>query len=161
MSRPATEIQVNGIVQGVGFRPFVYRLAHKLDLIGHISNRGDGVFLTVAGDEKNIASLVDILRHQPPPLARIISFKQRETTLPEDTSAFTIIDSNTDLEGDTHVSPDIATCKDCLQEITSQTNRRYQYPFTNCTNCGPRYTIIRTLPYDRPRTTMDVFIMCP
>ena len=161
MSRPATEIQVNGIVQGVGFRPFVYRLALSLDLIGHISNRSDGVFLTVTGDEQNIASLVDTLRNQPPPLARIISIKQRETTLPTDISDFTIIESNTDLQGDTHVSPDIATCKDCLQEITSPADRRYLYPFTNCTNCGPRYTIIRTLPYDRPRTTMDVFTMCP
>lgn len=161
MSRPATEIQVNGIVQGVGFRPFVYNQARKLQLVGHITNRSDGVVITVAGDDSNIASLVEILRHDAPPLARIISLEQRKAILADDIVAFSIIDSVADRKGDTHVSPDISTCKDCLDEILDPVDRRHKYPFTNCTNCGPRYTIIRTLPYDRPRTTMDVFTMCP
>ncbi len=161
MSRPAKEIQVNGIVQGVGFRPFVYRLAHELDLVGHITNRGDGVFITVAGEDRNIDCLVDSLRRDAPPLSNIISLDLRTVTLPDKTSSFSIIDSDTDQQGNTHVSPDIATCRDCLREITDPNNRRYNYPFTNCTNCGPRYSIIRSLPYDRPRTTMDIFTMCP
>jgi hydrogenase maturation protein HypF len=159
--RPATKIQVNGIVQGVGFRPFVYRLAGQYNLVGHITNSGDGVVIVIAGKSRDIDDFTHSLQNSPPPLARIISLHEQKTTLPDRTSTFSIIDSDTGHQSNTHVSPDIATCTDCRLNITSPTNRRYQYPFTNCTNCGPRYTIIRTLPYDRPRTTMDVFTMCP
>jgi hydrogenase maturation protein HypF len=161
MSIPATEIQVNGIVQGVGFRPFVYRLAHQLNLSGHISNSSDGVVITVAGEAADIDTLVQSIRHHAPPLAQIVSLDRFETTLPEQTTSFSITVSDTGRQSNTLVSPDIATCADCLREITDPADRRHQYPFTNCTNCGPRYTIIRSLPYDRPRTTMDIFTMCP
>lgn len=161
MSRPATEIQVNGIVQGVGFRPFIYRLAHRFNLAGHISNSDNGVVITVAGDIRNIDALIDSILHHAPPLAQITSLSQCSATLPEQISSFAIRESDPGRQSNTHVSPDIATCADCLREITDPVDRRYQYPFTNCTNCGPRYTIIRSLPYDRPRTTMDIFTMCP
>jgi hydrogenase maturation protein HypF len=161
MSKAATKIQVNGIVQGVGFRPFVYRLANQFNLVGHITNNGEGVSIIVAGESSNIDALTHSLQSNAPPLARIISLHKQETTLSDQTTTFSIIDSETGHQSNTHVSPDITTCTDCRLDITSPTNRRYQYPFTNCTNCGPRYSIIRTLPYDRSRTTMDIFTMCP
>jgi len=161
MSIPATRIQVNGIVQGVGFRPFVYRLATELGLIGYITNNSDGVSITVAGRQDKIDSLADTLRKNAPPLARITSLQKDDSVLPAETDSFTIIDSDAGRQSTTLVSPDIATCAACLIEISNPADRRYSYPFTNCTDCGPRYTIIRSLPYDRPRTTMDVFVMCP
>lgn len=161
MRRAATQIQVNGIVQGVGFRPFIYRIAHQFNLAGHISNSGSGVVITVAGDIRDIEALVHSIQHHAPPLARITSLNRSPATLPAQTSSFSILESDTGGQSNTHVSPDIATCADCLREITDSGDRRHQYPFTNCTNCGPRYTIIRSLPYDRTRTTMDIFTMCP
>ncbi len=160
MSRQATEIRVNGIVQGVGFRPFVYRLADRYGLEGYITNSSHGVVIRVAGDKKGIASLIHSLQNDPPPLAHIVSLEEQESNLPEATAGFSILESESGLESTTHVSPDMATCKDCLQEIFDTSDRRYRYPFTNCTNCGPRYTIIQSLPYDRPRTTMHCFTMC-
>jgi hydrogenase maturation protein HypF len=161
MSIPATEIRVNGIVQGVGFRPFVYRLASQHGLAGFITNTAEGVIIRLAGDSAGINALIDALRREAPPLARITSLEWSKAILPEDVRRFTIIDSDTGRQSNTHVSPDIATCIDCRRDCTDPDDRRYGYPFTNCTNCGPRYTIIRTLPYDRPRTTMASFAMCP
>ncbi|MDW7773963.1 MAG: carbamoyltransferase HypF [Desulfobulbaceae bacterium] len=161
MNRQATEIRVNGIVQGVGFRPFVYRLATQHGLVGFITNNSSGVVIRIAGDEGRIESLIRSLREEAPPLARIISLVRSETALPVDTAGFTILASETGPEISTHVSPDMATCEECRREILDPADRRYGYPFTNCTNCGPRYTIIRTLPYDRPATTMHGFTMCP
>ncbi|HHO47613.1 MAG TPA: carbamoyltransferase HypF [Desulfobacteraceae bacterium] len=161
MKTPATEIRVNGIVQGVGFRPFVYRLAVQYGLAGFITNSPEGVVIKLAGDSAGINALIDSLRQQAPPLARIISLEQSETTLTGDCRRFAIIDSDTGQQSNTHVSPDIATCADCRRDCLTPDGRRHGYPFTNCTNCGPRYSIIRTLPYDRPRTTMTSFAMCP
>ncbi|MDD3618306.1 MAG: carbamoyltransferase HypF [Desulfobulbaceae bacterium] len=161
MKIPATEIRVNGIVQGVGFRPFVYRLAAQYGLAGFITNTPEGVIIRLAGDSAGINALIDSLRQQAPPLARIISLERSETTLTGDCNRFAIIDSDTGRQGNTHVSPDIATCADCRRDCLAPDGRRLGYPFTNCTNCGPRYSIIRTLPYDRPRTTMASFAMCP
>lgn len=161
MKIPATEIRVNGIVQGVGFRPFVYRLASRHGLAGFITNSAEGVVIRLAGDSAGINALIDSLRREAPPLARIISLERSDTTLPGDIRRFSIIDSDTGRQSNTHVSPDIATCADCRRDCTDPDDRRYGYPFTNCTNCGPRYTIILTLPYDRPRTTMASFAMCP
>ncbi|MHB8791484.1 MAG: carbamoyltransferase HypF [Desulfobulbaceae bacterium] len=161
MPIPATEIRVNGIVQGVGFRPFVYRLAAQHGLIGTISNSAEGVIIRVAGDEDGINGLLEALTLSPPPLARIITIEQQPSSLPDGLTGFVILASETGRHSHTHVSPDIATCADCLREIMTPGDRRRNYPFTNCTNCGPRYSIIRSLPYDRPRTTMAPFPMCP
>jgi len=161
MSRQATEIRVNGIVQGVGFRPFVYRLAAQYRLAGYITNNSTGVVIKVAGDKSSVESLINALEKEAPPLARIISLVRSEATLPGDIEGFSILESEAGPQSSTHVSPDIATCRECSSEILDHLNRRYGYPFTNCTNCGPRYTIIRSLPYDRPTTTMHVFPMCP
>lgn len=160
MSVPAAEIRVNGIVQGVGFRPFVYRLAAQHGLTGSISNSAEGVIIRVAGDEAGISALVAALTQHPPPLARIISIDRQPSSLPDGHAGFVILESETGRQSHTHVSPDIATCADCRREIMTPGNRRFNYPFTNCTNCGPRYSIIRSLPYDRPRTTMAPFPMC-
>lgn len=161
MRIPATEIRVSGIVQGVGFRPFVYRLAAQYGLAGTISNNPDGVIIRVAGDDAGIDALLEALWHNPPPLARIVGVERRQSVLPESHTGFVILESETGRQSHTHVSPDIATCADCLREIMNSGDRRQSYPFTNCTNCGPRYSIIRSLPYDRPRTTMAPFPMCP
>jgi len=158
---PATEIRINGIVQGVGFRPFVYRLASRYGLAGHITNSAEGVVITVAGASAGLNLFTSALENEAPPLARIISLECQPSSLPAGNTGFTIIDSDTGRQSNTHVSPDIATCSDCRREIADAGNRRCGYPFTNCTNCGPRYTIIRSLPYDRPRTTMSSFPMCP
>ncbi|MCL7486634.1 MAG: carbamoyltransferase HypF [Desulfobulbaceae bacterium] len=160
-ARAAAEIRVNGTVQGVGFRPFVYRLAHRFNLAGHITNSAEGVVIRVAGEAADIDALVDSIKNHPPPLARIVTLRRSDITLTEQPSSFLIIESDTGGQSKTHVSPDIATCADCRREITDPADRRLLYPFTNCTNCGPRYTIIRSLPYDRPRTTMAYFSMCP
>ncbi|MHB8809576.1 MAG: carbamoyltransferase HypF [Desulfobulbaceae bacterium] len=161
MSVPATEIRVNGIVQGVGFRPFVYRLAAQHGLTGTISNNAEGVIIRVAGDEAGIAALVEALTGNPPPLARITGIERQLSSLAEGHTGFVILESEIGRQSHTHVSPDIATCLDCHREIFTLGDRRRNYPFTNCTNCGPRYSIIRSLPYDRPRTTMAPFPMCP
>ncbi len=160
MDRQATEILVNGIVQGVGFRPFVYRLAQRYGLAGFITNSSSGVVIRVAGSSADINALVRSLRNEAPPLAHIVSLEEQEARLPETVTNFSIHASTSDKESATHVSPDTATCRDCRREIANPSDRRFGYPFTNCTNCGPRYTIIRSLPYDRPRTTMRSFTMC-
>jgi hydrogenase maturation protein HypF len=161
MNRQATEILVNGIVQGVGFRPFVYRLAKRYHLEGFITNSGSGVVIRVAGSRTDIDALVHSLQSEAPPLAHIVSLRQQESSMPETVTGFSILASESGKKSNTHVSPDTATCRDCLREIRNPSDRRFRYPFTNCTNCGPRYTIIRSLPYDRPRTTMESFTMCP
>lgn len=160
MNRKATEIRISGTVQGVGFRPFVYRLAKQFSLAGYVTNSGDGVIIRVTGSQHSIDALTDSLQRDAPPLARIFSIEQQPSTLPQDTLTFSIIHSKTDRKSTTHIAPDVATCRECLDDITDPANRRCGYPFTNCTNCGPRYTIIRSLPYDRPATTMQPFAMC-
>ncbi|GAB4332739.1 MAG: carbamoyltransferase HypF [Desulfobulbaceae bacterium] len=161
MGRTATRIRVNGIVQGVGFRPFVYRLARALGLVGGITNTGEGVLITVAGDPERIRELREEITTRPPPLARIVSVEAHPAELPDGTDTFSIVESESGRAPTTHVSPDMATCPACLAEILDPADRRHRYPFTNCTDCGPRYTIIRSLPYDRARTTMAAFTMCP
>ena len=151
--------EVTGVVQGVGFRPFVFGLASRLGLGGFVRNEPRGVTLELEGDEDRIDSFLDSLKNDPPPLARIEEIKTDAVpTLGE--KRFVIRES--DLEGSREVlvSPDIATCDDCLRELLDPADRRYRYPFINCTNCGPRYTIITDLPYDRSRTTMSVFSLC-
>ncbi|MBN1856237.1 MAG: carbamoyltransferase HypF [Dehalococcoidia bacterium] len=154
------EIQVRGIVQGVGFRPFVYRLATEERLAGWVRNTSTGVQLEVEGPESSTSAFLRRLREEAPALARIeeIVTERRDS---QGATLFQIRDSSFEDGKGQLVSPDVATCADCLAELMDPTNRRYRYPFTNCTNCGPRFTIITDMPYDRPSTTMRSFRMCP
>ncbi len=153
-------IAISGIVQGVGFRPYVYRLATERRLSGYITNTPAGVSIEVQGAPEAISDFVERLPRQIPPLARITEFDVRELPCNGDTE-FKIIASRTGERMQVLISPDIAICKDCLRELFDPNDRRYGYPFINCTNCGPRYSIVRDIPYDRPRTSMGVFRMCP
>lgn len=152
-------IQIKGIVQGVGFRPFVYSLALQNDLTGWVRNSSSGVEIEINGTLSNLENFLTILRNSPPPLSRIDTFNVEETTNKEYTE-FSIIDSNS-MDGEfLPISPDYSICDDCLRELFDPQDRRYRYPFINCTNCGPRFTIIKDIPYDRPKTTMASFEMC-
>jgi hydrogenase maturation protein HypF len=153
-------ISVSGIVQGVGFRPHVYRLAHRYGLSGHVENTGSGVAIEVQGPEITIAEFVKSLEFEGPPLARITSLCMEQTECADET-AFTILASHAGASADTLIAADAATCSDCLRELFDPADRRYGYPFLNCTNCGPRFTILRHIPYDRRNTSMAVFPMCP
>jgi hydrogenase maturation protein HypF len=153
-------ITVRGVVQGVGFRPFVYRLAHEYALKGWVRNTSGSVDIEVEGNGEAIEHFLSDLHTKAPPMARIEAV---ETTFdsPKGYTEFKIWESLS-REGQYQlISPDIATCDECKKEIFSPTDRRFRYPFTNCTNCGPRFTIIEDIPYDRPKTTMRQFKMCP
>ena len=152
-------LRVNGVVQGVGFRPFIYRLAAEHRLGGYVLNDGEGVVIEIEGKEAGIESFIATMNASPPPLARIDAVS-REVLAPLGESAFTIRRSG-QIGVLTMVSPDIALCDACSAELHDPANRRYRYPFINCTDCGPRYTIIDDLPYDRHRTSMRYFAMCP
>lgn len=160
-SAPVTRraVRVRGGVQGVGFRPFVHGLAARFDLAGFVGNDSDGVFLEVEGATQAVADFLRALRDDAPPLARIDGIEV--TPLPITGAAgFTIVESRSDPQHVTPVAPDVATCSDCRRELTDPADRRFGYPFINCTNCGPRYTIVTALPYDRASTTMAGFTMC-
>jgi hydrogenase maturation protein HypF len=152
-------VRVQGVVQGVGFRPFVYGLATRHALAGFVSNNSDGVHIEVEGPRDVLERFRVELESEAPPLAHIDSVIVNQVGVTGATS-FTIDESEAVAELTTSVSPDIATCADCLRELFDPHDRRYRYPFINCTNCGPRYTIIRDIPYDRPFTTMASFTMC-
>jgi hydrogenase maturation protein HypF len=152
-------VRVEGVVQGVGFRPFVYSLATSLNLAGFVGNDSDGVFAEIEGPPAAIGEFLRRLTAEAPPLARI----QRVTTnpgKPTGATTFTIVASESKGPTRTLVSADTATCEDCLRELEDPADRRFGYPFINCTNCGPRFTIVRDVPYDRPLTTMAGFPMC-
>jgi hydrogenase maturation protein HypF len=153
------KIEVRGIVQGVGFRPFVYRLAHRFALTGNIRNSEAGVSIEVQGPEDDISSFLSALPAEAPPLARLIEIATTSLALQDD-SAFSILASTHSGRASTLISPDIATCADCITEMLDPANRRYLYPFINCTNCGPRFTITRSVPYDRRQTSMASFTLC-
>lgn len=152
-------IKVEGIVQGVGFRPFVYNLAHKLNLKGWVNNNSEGVYIDIEGSNGSLNEFLSFLKQNPPPLAKIenISFEEKELL---NFTEFVIKESIENLDKITLISPDIAICEDCRNDILDPLNRRYGYAFTNCTNCGPRFSIIKNIPYDRDKTTMQVFEMC-
>ena len=154
------KISVRGVVQGVGFRPFVYRLAQDYNLKGWVRNTSGSVEIEVEGDEESLENFLIDLEAKVPPMARI---ERVEATFypPDGYTEFQILKSLSQEREYQLVSPDIATCEDCKREIFCPTDRRFRYPFTNCTNCGPRFTIIEDIPYDRPRTTMHKFEMCP
>lgn len=154
------KIDISGRVQGVGFRPFIFKLAKEIGLGGLVGNNPQGVFIEIEGKESDVNSFIERLPDEIPALAEITSMEIIE--IPEmGETEFTIKLSRNEGEQTADISPDVATCPDCLEEIFSPANRRHGYPFTNCTNCGPRYSIINSLPYDRPKTTMVDFPMCP
>ncbi|UWG95649.1 carbamoyltransferase HypF [Dehalobacter sp. DCM] len=154
----ARYIKINGIVQGVGFRPFVYKLAVELNLRGWVINCSSGVEIHAEGE--NLEKFLQRILAEKPPMASIITHESN-TVPAKGYTDFKIIESRESTKKDVLISPDIAVCPDCLNELWDKTDRRYRYPFINCTNCGPRYTIIKDRPYDRNKTTMDPFIMCP
>ena len=152
-------INVTGFVQGVGFRPFVYRLANECNLVGCIANTPAGVSIEVQGPVAAVESFLIRLPQEVPPLAKIILLTPRDAEPQADTS-FRILASRLDQPPGALISPDAAVCEDCLRELMNPRDRRFRYPFINCTNCGPRFTIIRDIPYDRGRTSMASFRMC-
>ena len=157
--RRRLRVCVRGVVQGVGFRPFVYTAAASLGLSGCVRNDSSGAIIEVEGDASGIDDFLRRLRAGPPPLAIIESVVTEQIPVVGGT-AFTIADTSRSGTGRTLVSPDVAMCADCAAELRDPTNRRYRHPFVNCTNCGPRFTIIGSLPYDRATTTMAAFEMC-
>jgi len=158
--RQAARIRVNGIVQGVGFRPFIYRLAEQEHITGWVRNSSKGLIIEAEGRPESIASFIRQIKQHPPPLAVIREISTE--IIPEvGYSEFIIRQSAREQEQLVMISPDVAICQDCLRELFDEKDRRYKYPFINCTNCGPRYTIIRDVPYDRDRTSMASFPMCP
>ncbi len=165
MSAPAVglgcrrRLRVRGVVQGVGFRPFVHRLALEMALAGHVGNDTDGVFVEVEGPPAAIDAFERRLYDEAPPLARVDAIESAPIE-PCDEHGFRIVESRT-ASGVTFVAPDAAVCDDCVRELFDPSDRRYRYPFVTCTNCGPRFTITVRLPYDRPNTTMDAFTLCP
>ena len=159
-SRARRAIHVTGIVQGVGFRPFVYGLANRLSLGGFVKNEAGRVTIEVEGELRSVERFVEGLTSSPPPLAMIGAVHSVECPSRGETR-FSIHASESDEEpSSVFVSPDVAPCGDCIAELFDATDRRYRYPFLNCTNCGPRLTIIESAPYDRARTTMAGFAMC-
>jgi hydrogenase maturation protein HypF len=152
-------IEVSGIVQGVGFRPFVYRLAGEYGIVGAVVNTPDGVRIEAAAEPDHLRSFLEALREEAPPQALIEDVIATEIPAFE-AAFFTILESSREGRKQTLISPDLATCEDCLRELLDPGDRRYRYPFINCTNCGPRFTIIHDTPYDRPLTTMAAFVMC-
>jgi hydrogenase maturation protein HypF len=159
--RQALRLTVSGRVQGVGFRPFVYRLAHRLGLHGWVRNEAGTVEIWAQGVEAAaLEAFEQALLEQAPPLARP-RITSRSSTEPQAFETFKILPSRADAPARIHVPPDYFSCDDCLRELRDPDNRRYRHPFINCTQCGPRYTLIGKLPYDRPNTSMAAFAMCP
>ncbi|MBN1564079.1 MAG: carbamoyltransferase HypF [Anaerolineae bacterium] len=157
----ARRIHVTGVVQGVGFRPFIYTLAIEHNLTGWVRNTSAGVDIEIEGPSAQLDAFTHAITEKAPPLARIESVKSEEIGLTGEYNRFEIRHSH-GVEGAYQpISPDVAICDDCLKEILDPTDRRHRYAFTNCTNCGPRFTIIQDIPYDRPKTTMAEFKMCP
>ncbi len=154
------QIRVSGQVQGVGFRPFVFKLAHELGLTGWVRNDSEGVEIAVEGDQPKVMRLIELLQSEPPSLARVEKVTHDLTQKTTGLFGFSITDSK---EGKvlTGIAPDMAICPDCLREMFNPRDRRYRHPFINCIHCGPRYTLTARLPYDRANTSMAIFEQCP
>lgn len=153
-------IHIKGIVQGVGFRPFIYKLARKMKLTGWVNNTTNGVYIHINSDAENADEFVNSISTSAPKLSIITSLSVTEIPFKE-YSSFEIVHSKAEKETSLLLTPDFAMCSDCCEEINQEINHRFQYPFTTCTNCGPRFSIINSLPYDRETTTMHSFEMCP
>jgi hydrogenase maturation protein HypF len=158
-NRSRVHLLVRGVVQGVGFRPYVYNLARRHGVAGFVMNSPEGAVIEVEGDGSALAEFLAALPAEAPPLARIVSVSQTQMAARDD-SEFRILQSEASETAFTLVPPDICVCEECLAEVRDRANRRFDYPFTNCTNCGPRYSIIFDIPYDRDKTTMAEFGMC-
>jgi hydrogenase maturation protein HypF len=161
--RASAEISVTGIVQGVGFRPFIFKLAVRHGLVGFVRNLGDaGVEILVEGERQTIEDFASAIRAEQPPLARVENVKITWRPASGEFSAFNVVESEKRGSGArSALPPDLALCDDCLNEMLNPIDRRHLYPFITCVNCGPRFTIVEELPYDRPRTSMKVFPLCP
>ena len=161
MEQVKTEkVLVEGIVQGVGFRPFVYRIATELELTGYVRNLGNVVEIIIQGSDDKIADFIYKLQNELPPIAKINNLETEELADDENYADFTIKESSDSFSGTSVIPPDLAICDKCLEEINDPSNRRYNYPFNACTDCGPRFTVIENVPYDRDKTTMDDFPLC-
>jgi hydrogenase maturation protein HypF len=159
-TRERWEIRVRGIVQGVGFRPFIYALARRHGLVGLVRNDAEGVRIEAEGSLEELEFFLREIAEKAPPLALIETISRQSLAVLGDRE-FRIEESREGAMRRALVSPDVATCEECLEELFDPDDRRYRYPFTNCTNCGPRFTITRSVPYDRAMTTMAHFEMCP
>jgi hydrogenase maturation protein HypF len=157
--RKNVKIEIRGRVQGVGFRPFIFNQAIAYNLSGYVVNTNSGVLIEISGSDESIESFINSVKSEKPKLSVIESLATSESNRSVFNS-FNILNSVKSVDGITSVLPDIATCPDCIEDIFTPANRRYLYPFTNCTNCGPRYSIIESLPYDRQNITMKIFSMC-
>ena len=153
-------ITLRGAVQGVGFRPFVYRLATEMALTGWVLNSSAGLVVEVEGTPDLLSRFAQRLEHERP-RASVVTVRESEWIDAEGSTRFEILASDSDSDKTVNVLPDLATCSECREELFDPDNRRFAYPFTNCTNCGPRYTIVLDIPYDRPNTTMREFVLCP
>jgi len=153
-------IHISGIVQGVGFRPFVYKLARKFNLVGWVKNTSSGVEIEVIGTDSHLRSFIKHLESDAPPLAKLDEVIVSDCSV-VDYQNFEILTSESISSAFQPIPADVAICSDCLTEMLNPKDRRFRYPFINCTNCGPRFTIIKDIPYDRPLTSMAVFQMCP
>ncbi len=152
------QIKINGIVQGVGFRPFIYKLAIEQNLTGYVLNSTNGVLIEAEGNINSLDKFIYRIKNELPPAAEIVDFQYNE--YPDKNYATFDIRMSSRSEGSTLISPDLAVCDDCISEFNNNDDPRFQYAFINCTNCGPRYSIIEDTPYDRPVTSMKSFIMC-
>ena len=162
-AQPATQrlrITLRGAVQGVGFRPFVYRLATEMALTGWVLNSSAGLVVEVEGLTNQLSRFEQRLERERPK-ASVVTVREFAWLAAEGSTRFEILASDHDSGKTVNVLPDLATCADCREELFDPANRRFEYPFTNCTNCGPRYTIVVDIPYDRPNTTMRDFVLCP
>ncbi|CCH48225.1 carbamoyltransferase HypF [Pseudodesulfovibrio piezophilus] len=152
---------ITGQVQGVGFRPFVYRTAMDAAVTGSVNNSSQGVIIEAQGSPEQLEAFTETLAGEMPPLAQVVTFEMDELTPVAGETEFIILESTGGSGHSVLISADVATCPDCLNDIADPQNRRFRYPFTNCTNCGPRYTITHSIPYDRPQTSMACFPLCP
>jgi hydrogenase maturation protein HypF len=155
-------IEISGIIQGVGFRPFIYRLAREQGLAGHVANTAAGVTIEIDGTEQEIEDFIKAITSEKPPLATIIELHVTGSEINPDATrgSFQIIESSSAGKRIGPITPDSDVCDNCLAELFEPDNRRYLYPFINCTDCGPRYTLIEKTPYDRPLTSMKHFGLC-
>ncbi len=151
---------IEGIVQGVGMRPAIYRCATDAEITGFVNNTPEGVFIEAQGTEANTKRFLNLVKNSPPPQAKLDKITTKKVDIIHGETKFEIFLSDHSGNKNTDISPDLATCPDCIKDIFDKKNRRYLYPFTNCTNCGPRFTIIKDRPYDRPFTSMKDFPLC-